>query len=101
MNVERRGVLNALTRQAETAKRRSGRIVVSALGFALAYYFDTTNGPARRRQLHAQLRSAARKIHGAFAPDHAVADAPAVFSPLLQSKPKGPTIRSEPQSKTG
>ena len=101
MNIGRRGVLHALTRQAQTAKRTSGRIVVSALGFAVAYYFDTTNGPARRRQLHAQLRSAARKIRGAFAPDQIVADVPPAFSPSLQRMPKGPTIRSESQSKTG
>jgi hypothetical protein len=74
---------------------------VSALGFALAYYFDSANGQARRRRLRGQLRAAARGIDGMLTADRTVEDAPPVFYPLLQSPPKRPTILPKPQSKTG
>jgi hypothetical protein len=101
MKFERPDVLQAAARQARRAKRTSGRVVLTALGFGLAYYFDTANGPARRRQLREHVRTAVRKIDRAFTSDPVVDDVPAVFSPLLQSTPERPTIRPRPQSKTG
>jgi hypothetical protein len=101
MNFERRDVFQAASRGARKAKRASGRLLVSALGFALAYYFDSANGSARRQRLRGQLRAAARGIDGMFTADRTVEDAPPVFYPLLQSPPKRPTILPKPQSKTG
>jgi hypothetical protein len=101
MNVELLDALQAVTRRARKAKRTSGRIVLSALGFGVAYYFDTTNGAARRQKLQEQLRTAVRKIDGVFSPDPVVGDVPPVFGPLLQSGPKRSTIRPQSHSKTG
>jgi hypothetical protein len=101
MHRQRRNVLRAATRRARRAKRTTGRILVSALGFGLAYYFDTENGPARRRRLGDRLRETAGKIDGLFAPDGAPEGAPPVFHPLVQSRPEHPTILRQPQSKTG
>ena len=101
MNIEPVEVSQAVARWAQKEKRTSGRVVLFALGFGVAYYFDTTNGPARRRHLHEQLRAAVRKIDGVFSPDPLVADVPPAFSPLLQSVPKRSTISRQSQSKTG
>jgi hypothetical protein len=101
MHRQRREVLRAGTRRAKRVKRTSGRILVSALGFGLAYYFDTENGLGRRRRLSDRLRATARKIDGLFAPDGAPGGAPPVFHPLLHSLPEHPTILRQPQSKTG
>ena len=43
-------------------KKTTGRIVVSALGFGVAYYFDTENGARRRKRLHQTVQRAARDI---------------------------------------
>ena len=101
MNFQRRDMFQAASRGARKAKSASGRLLVSALGFALAYYFDSANGSVRRQRLRGQLRAAARGIDGMFTPDRTVEDAPPVFYPLLQSPPKRPTILPKPQSKTG
>jgi hypothetical protein len=57
--------------------------VVSALGFGLAYYFDTENGEFRRKQLHQRAQRALRTLNGALA--HDVEDAPPVFPPVLRT----------------
>jgi hypothetical protein len=101
MNIERRDVFQAASRGARKAKRASGRLLMSALGFGLAYYFDSANGHARRQRLRGQLRAAARRIDGMFTADPALEDAPPAFYPLPPSPPKHPTILPKPQSKTG
>lgn len=101
MDIERRELVKAASRRARRAKRTSGRIFASAIGFGLAYYLDTQNGASRRLQLRNQLRRAARRIDALFAPDPAVDDIPPVFYPLLRSQPQGPVIRSQPQARTG
>ncbi|MFZ0251780.1 MAG: hypothetical protein WAL61_17685 [Acidimicrobiales bacterium] len=58
--------------------------MASALGFGLAYYFDSQNGAARRQRLHQTARRTWQQINGALAPD--VADPP-VFSPILPDQP--------------
>jgi hypothetical protein len=75
--------------------------VASAFGFGLAYYFDTQRGAARRQRLREQLRGAARKVDGVFAPAPAVDDLPAVFHPLLRGLPKQGAVPPRPPAKTG
>jgi len=50
MHTTRQELLSSANRRARRAQRTMGRIVVSALGFGVAYYFDTENGGARRTQ---------------------------------------------------
>jgi hypothetical protein len=101
MHIERPEVLQTARRRARRAKRTSGRIFVWALGFGLAYYFDTENGSARRQRLREQVRRAAHRIDNVFAGDPGVDDPPPVFSPRPESLPQRPMIRPQPESKTG
>ncbi len=80
-NTNRQDVMSSAIRHARRARRTTGRIVVSALGFGLAYYFDTENGVARRDQLRRSLRRTAATIDSVLAPE--VGDPPA-FHPLLR-----------------
>ena len=45
------GLISSAIRQARRVRRTTGRLVVSGLGFGLAYYFDMENGAERREQL--------------------------------------------------
>ncbi|HEY1651665.1 MAG TPA: hypothetical protein VGG09_07260 [Acidimicrobiales bacterium] len=56
--------------------------MVSALGFGVAYFFDTDNGAARREQLRRSLRRTVATIDSVLAPE--VGDPPPVFFPLLR-----------------
>ncbi len=57
--------------------------MVSALGFGVAYYFDTENGALRRKRLHQMVQRTVGNIEAARAPD--VVDAPPVFDPVLHA----------------
>ncbi len=69
------------------ARKTTGRIVVSALGFGLAYYLDAENGRARRARLREALQRAVERVGSVRAAE--AEGPPPVFSPLLRS------IRSE------
>jgi len=78
MHINRQELLSAATRRARRARRTTGRILVSALGFGVAYYFDTENGEARRQRLVKSLR---RSPHGLdFALTSEAEDPPHIFS---------------------
>ena len=62
----------------------TGMIVASALGFAVAYYFDAENGGLRRKRLQRTVDDAARCISSWLAP-HA-GEPPVVFEPILRSR---------------
>jgi hypothetical protein len=57
--------------------------VVSALGFGMAYYFDTENGELRRKRLRQTVQQTVRALSDAMGPD--AGDAPPVFHPVLRS----------------
>jgi hypothetical protein len=82
MRDNRQELIGSAIRHARRARKTTGRIVVSALGFGLAYYLDAENGADRRRQLRGLLRRSATAVDSMFAPE--VGDPPAVFHPLLR-----------------
>jgi hypothetical protein len=75
-------LMSSAIRHARRVRRTTGRLVVSGLGFGLAYYFDAENGAARREQLRQSLRRVALTIDSVWAPE--TGDPPAVFTPLLR-----------------
>jgi hypothetical protein len=66
--------------------------VASALGFGLAYYFDTQNGALRRKRLHQSAQRTIHQINAALAPE---ATDPPDFSPILreQTETRPATVR--------
>ena len=66
MHVKRQELLSSANRRVRRARRTTGRIVVSALGFGLAYYFDAETGAARRSALWRWLRRAAHDVDSAL-----------------------------------
>jgi hypothetical protein len=80
MHTTRLQLLSSATRRARRARRTTGRILVSALGFGMAYYFDTEHGQARRKQLQHWLQRTARSIDSVLTSE--VGDPPPVFYPV-------------------
>jgi hypothetical protein len=83
MQTNRQELVRAARRRVQRGRRTTGRIVVSALGFGVAYYFDAANGGLRRKRLHRTVHSAARSIGARLEPG--VTDAPVVFHPVQRS----------------
>jgi hypothetical protein len=81
--MKRQELLRSANRRVLRARRATGRIVVSALGFGVAYYFDPENGALRRKRLHQVVQRTVRNIDAVRASD--VGDAPPVFEPVLQA----------------
>jgi hypothetical protein len=69
-------------RRLQRGKKTTGRIVASALGFGVAYYFDPQSGGVRRKHLHQTARVFFRQINDALASD--VPD-PAVVPSVLRA----------------
>lgn len=89
MHSNRQELLSSANRRMRRARRSIGRMVVSALGFGVAYYFDTENGALRRKRLHQLLQRTARSIDSVLAPE--AGDPPPTFSPMLRGlRPEGP-----------
>src|ERR1700761_3529606 len=82
MQTNRQELLSSVTRRLRRGKKATGRIVVSALGFALAYYFDPENGELRRKQLHQTVQRAFRTLNEAAVSN--AGDPPPVFPSLLR-----------------
>jgi hypothetical protein len=98
MQMHRQELLSSANRRIRRGRKTTGRIVVSALGFGLAYYFDTENGAARRKRLQQFVQRTARNIESGLAPE--VGEPPAVFPPVLrthrpESQGPGPSERIE------
>ena len=55
-------------------------MVVSALGFGVAYYFDTENGGLRRKRLHQQVQRTLHNVESVLFSD--LEDEPPVFQPV-------------------
>jgi hypothetical protein len=69
MHINRQELMSSANRRARRARRTTGRILVSTLGFGLAYYFDTENGERRRAHLYGALAHAVRSIDSKLAPE--------------------------------
>lgn len=83
MQMHRQELLSSANRRIRRGRKTTGRIVVSALGFGVAYYFDTENGAERRKKLHGLLRRTVHNIESGLAPE--VDDPPPVFPPVLRT----------------
>jgi hypothetical protein len=62
-------ILSSASRRIRRARRSTGRLAASALGFGVAYYFDPENGALRRKRLHQWLRRVAQRVDAALAPE--------------------------------
>lgn len=98
MHINRQELISSANRRARRARRTTGRILVSALGFGVAYYFDTENGDRRRTRLYEALRRSAHTV-GSVSSSEA-GDPPPTFNPRLRavhteeaSVPMPPPIR--------
>ncbi len=81
--MKRQELLRSANRRMLRVRRATGRIVVSALGFGVAYYFDTENGALRWKRLHEMVQRALGNVDAVRASD--VGDAPPVFEPVLRA----------------
>ncbi len=84
MQTNRQQLLRAASGRLRRGKKTTGRIVVSTLGFAMAYYFDTENGGLRRQRLQQTAQGLLRTLHDGPAPN--AGDPPPVFHPLLRTQ---------------
>ena len=50
MALDPKGAFEAGRGQAHRARKSAGRLVISGLGFSVAYFFDPDHGSARRKQ---------------------------------------------------
>ena len=82
METNRQELVRSARRRVQRGRKTTGRIVASALGFGMAYYFDGENGGERRKRLHHLVQHAARDVSARLAPD--VGDPPVVFHPVLR-----------------
>ena len=83
MQMNRKELLRSARRRVRRGRRTTGRIVVSALGFGVAYYFDTENGGLRRKRLHQMVQRTIGDVDAVRAFD--MGDAPPVFHPVLHA----------------
>lgn len=94
MQMHRQELLRTASRRMRRGKRTTGRIVASALGFAMAYYFDPENGELRRKRLHRTAQGALHAVEGRLAGEVTDADPPAVFHPVQRTGPTASTART-------
>ena len=84
MQQHRQERVRSATRRIQRGRKTTGRIVASALGFSVAYYFDPENGGLRRKHLQHAVRGVFGEINDALAPD--IAD-PAFVPSVLRADP--------------
>jgi hypothetical protein len=82
MQTNRQELVRSARRRVQRGGKTTARIVASALGFGVAYYFDAENGGERRKRLHHMVQHAARDVSARLAPD--VRDPPEVFRPVFR-----------------
>ena len=82
MRINRQELLSSANRRARRARRTTGRILVSALGFGVAYYFDTENGDRRRKRLHETLQHSLHTIDSVLASE--TGGPPPILIPALR-----------------
>jgi hypothetical protein len=62
-----KGTFESARGHAQRARKSAGRLVVSGLGFSVAYFFDPDHGSARRKQaveLASHIRRTAAQVKG-------------------------------------
>jgi len=62
MRTNRQELVRAARRRVHRGRMTTGRIVASALGFGVAYYFDAENGGLRRKRLHRRAEQTPRSV---------------------------------------
>ena len=67
MDTKRQELLSSANRRLSRARRTTGRIVASALGFGVAYYLDAENGAARRATLRRLVQRSFRRVDAVLA----------------------------------
>ena len=82
MQTNRQELVHSARRRVQRGRKTTARIVASALGFAMAYYFDAESGAERRKRLQHRVQHVARDVGARLAPD--VGDPPVVFHPVLR-----------------
>ena len=87
MQTNRQELVRAARRRVQRGRKTTGRIVASALGFGVAYYFDAENGGLRRKRLQRTMEHAARSVGARLVPH--VGEPPVVFDPLLREPRRG------------
>lgn len=80
MQINRQELLRSASRRVRRGRRTTGRIVVSALGFGVAYYFDMENGDVRRKRLRQTMQRTLHNVDSALSSD--LGDPPPVFQPV-------------------
>jgi hypothetical protein len=83
MQMNRQELVRSASRRMRRGKRTTGRIVVSALGFGVAYYFDRENGGLRRKRLRQMVEQTIGNVDAVRATE--MGDAPPVFHPVLHA----------------
>jgi hypothetical protein len=86
MHKRRQELLRSATRRIQRGRKTTGRIVASALGFSVAYYFDPESGGLRRKHLQHAAQGLFGQINEALAPDRAD---PAVFPSVMRAPGRG------------
>ena len=79
MQTNRQELVRSARRRIQRGRKTTGRIVASALGFGVAYYFDSENGALRRKRFQHALRGVVRVL---AAPD--VGEQPVIFDPVFK-----------------
>ena len=82
MQTNRQELVHSARRRVQRGRKTTGRIVASALGFGMAYYFDAENGGERRKRLHQWCSTPPVTSALGWRPD--VGDPPVVFQPVLR-----------------
>jgi hypothetical protein len=99
MHDSQQEILHSANRRIRRVRRTTGRLVASALGFGVAYYFDTENGALRRKRLHQSFQRAAQRIGAVLGPE--AEDPPSVLSPMRRVRePEGPPPAEDPAPRT-
>ena len=78
------GVRSSANRRMRRARRTSGRLLASTLGFGVAYFFDSENGQARRRKAQQWLGRTARRPDSMFSSE--AGDPPPASTPMRWSR---------------
>ncbi len=98
MRMNRQDLLRSASRRVRRGRRATGRIVVSALGFGVAYYFDTENGGLRRKRLHETMHRVVTDIRSARTSEDGGASPvfhPGLHAPRGEGRAHGGTGRVE------
>ena len=90
MQVSRQEVVRSAGGRIRRGRKTVGRLVVSALGFGVAYYFDTENGSLRRKRLHHAVQQTVLDVRAARAAD--TEGQRAVLKPGLQSEERAQVL---------